>query len=159
VGQFYFLTSQYNRAETQFRETIELEPNYAPAHEMLGLAYQQSGRADKAVEELKKAVQLSHGFVGLASLGYLRATQGNRTDVEEILQEMTAQSKQRYVSPFEYALVHAGMGQPQKALEDLERGYAERSLSAQSLRYDPRLNNVRNAPAYRDFVKRIGLPF
>jgi len=159
IGQFYLLTNQYDQAETQFRDTIELEPSYAPSHEMLGLVYEQKGRTDKAIEELQKAVQLSHGFVGLASLGYLQATQGDKTEVENTLQEMAAQSKQRYVSPFEYALVHAGMRQTAKALEDLERGYAERSLSAQSLRFDPRLNKVRTDPAYRDFVKRIGLPF
>jgi len=159
VGQFYLLTNQYNHAETQLREAIELEPNYAPAHEMLGLVFEQNGRTDKAIEELQKAVQLSHGFVGLASLGYLRATQGDQSGVEKALQEIAAQSKQRYVSPFEYALIHAGMGQNHKALEDLERGYTERSLSAQSLRFDPRLNKIRTDPAYRDFVKRIGLPF
>jgi hypothetical protein len=42
-------------------------------------------------------------------------------------------------------------------VEDLEQAYADRSLSAQSLRFDPRLKNVRGEPRYREFEKRLGL--
>lgn len=159
IGQFQFLTRQYSRAETQLRETVDMEPNFGPAHEMLGLVYEQEGRNDVAVRELQKAVEVSHGYVGLGSLGHFYAITGNRDGVRKTLQDMAAQSRQRYVGPFEYALVHAGQGETKKALGDLAKAYEDRSLSAQSLRFDPRLNNVRNETEFHDFVKRIGLPF
>jgi hypothetical protein len=44
-------------------------------------------------------------------------------------------------------------------LDDLEKAYEERSLSAQALRFDPRLSQVRDEPRFHEFVRRIGLPF
>ncbi len=86
----------------------------------------------------------------MASLGHLYPTAGALTRLE-------AQRKQRYVAPFEMALIHEAMHDNAKALADLEQGYVERSLSAQSLLYDPRLADLRKEPQYLAFVKRIGL--
>jgi len=159
VGQFQFLTKQYGLAKETLRKTLELEAGYPPAHEVLGLIYEQEGRRDLATQEMQKAVELSRGYIGSGSLGHLYARQGRTADVEKALQDLGGQSKQRYVAPFEYALIHAGLGETRKAMDDLEKAYADRSLSAQALRFDPRLNNVRNEPRFHDFVKRIGLPF
>jgi Tfp pilus assembly protein PilF len=159
TGQFQFLTRQYDRAIAQLRDTLQMDPNFPPAHEMLGLVYEQQGRNDLALQELQKAVELSRGQIGLGSLGHLYAIQRRSTDVQKVLQDLAAQSKHRYVGPFEMAVIHAGLQQNRNALDDLEKAYAERSLSAQSLRFDPRLNHVRDEPRFHEFVRRIGLPF
>ena len=158
AAQFLYLTGQYDRATIQLHDTLAMDPNYAPAHEMLGLVYEQQKRPE-ALEELKKAVDLSHGLFGLGSLGHFYATSGKSADAQKTMQELAAQTRHRYVGPYEIALVHAGQGENRKALEDLEKAFAERSLSAQCLRFDPRLKKVRNEPGFREFVKRIGLPF
>jgi DNA-binding winged helix-turn-helix (wHTH) protein/TolB-like protein/tetratricopeptide (TPR) repeat protein len=159
VAQFRFLTGAHAHAIELLRGSLAMNSNYPPAHEILGLVYEQQGRNDQAMQELKKAVDVSHGYVGLGSLGHLYASQGRSADVQKVFQEFAAQAKHRYVGPFEFALVHAGMGENSKALDYLERAYAERSLSAQSLRFDPRLSKVRSEPRFHDFVKRIGLQF
>jgi DNA-binding winged helix-turn-helix (wHTH) protein/TolB-like protein/tetratricopeptide (TPR) repeat protein len=159
AGQFQFLTRHFDRAIAQFRETLDLDPNFPPAHEMLGLVYEQQGRTDLALQELQKAVELSRGYVGLGALGHLYATLGRSADVQKVLQDLAAQSRHRYVGPFEMAVIHAGLRQNRNALDDLEKAYTERSLSAQSLRFDPRLTNLRNEPRFHEFVRRIGLPF
>jgi hypothetical protein len=46
-----------------------------------------------------------------------------------------------------------------KAIDELEKAYAERSLSAPVLRFDPHLDNLRAEPRFRDFVRRVGLSF
>ena len=156
-AQYLFLTGQYDRAAEQVRKTLQLNSSYAPAHELLGLIDEQQGRTGAAAEELERAVDLSHGYIGLGSLGHLDAKLGKRSDLEGIFQEFREQTKQRYVAPFELALVHAGLGENGKALEDLEKGYQERSLSAQSLMFDPRLAGVRRETSFAGFVRRIGL--
>ncbi|HYL37698.1 MAG TPA: winged helix-turn-helix domain-containing protein [Bryobacteraceae bacterium] len=156
-AQFLFLTAQYPRAIEQIRKTLDMQPDYAPAHELLGLVYEQQGQADQAVQEFQKASDLSHGYSGLAALGHLYAAAGKRAEARRVLGELDAQRRQRYVAPFELAVIHAGMGDKIAALDDLEKAYAERSLSAQSLRFDPRLSKVRAEPRYREFAKRLGL--
>ena len=156
-AQFLFLTREYPRALEQVRGTLGMQPDYAPAHELLGLVYEQQGLADQATREFQKAIDLSHGYIGLASLGHLYATAGKRAGVESVRQNLEAQRKQRYVAPFERALIDAGMRDNAESLRELEEAYAERSLSAQSLLFDPRLSEVRKEPRYREFIKRIGL--
>jgi tetratricopeptide (TPR) repeat protein len=159
IGQFQFLTRQYDRAIAQLRDTLQMDPKFPPAHEMLGLVYEQQGHNDFALQELQKAVELSRGYVGLGDLGHLYATLGRSADVQKVLQDLAAQSKHRYVGPFEMAVIHAGLRQNRDALDDLEKAYEERSLSAQALRFDPRLSQVRDEPRFHEFVRRIGLPF
>jgi DNA-binding winged helix-turn-helix (wHTH) protein/TolB-like protein len=156
-AEFLFLTHQYPRALEEIERTLQLRSDYAPAHELRGLVYEQQGLRDSAKAEFQKAVDLSHGYKGLASLGHLYAVAGQRDKVEETLRALETQRKQRYVGPFEPALIHAGLHENGKALDDLGRAYGESSLSAQSLLFDPRLSEVRDGPPGRAFVRRLGL--
>jgi tetratricopeptide (TPR) repeat protein len=125
---------------------------------LLGLVFEQEGHPDKALGELQRAIELSDGLIGTGSLGHLYASAGRREEAQRLLQSLDRRANQGYVAPFEYALIHAGLGQADRALEDLRRGYQERSLSAQALKFDPRLGSVRRQAGYREFTKRIGLP-
>jgi DNA-binding winged helix-turn-helix (wHTH) protein/TolB-like protein/Tfp pilus assembly protein PilF len=156
-AQFLFLTGEYPAAVEQIQKVLERQPDYAPAHELLGLIYEQEARADKAEHEFQKASERSNGQFGSAALGHLYAVEGRRAHVQRILDNLDVQRKHRYVAPFERAVVYAGLGDQAKAVDELERAYAERSLSAQSLRFDPRLNNVRKEPRYLALAKKLQL--
>ena len=156
-AQFLFLTGQYPAAIEQIQRVLERQPDYALGHELLGLVYEQQGRVDNAAQEFQKASGLSNGHYGSAALGHLYATQGRRADAQQVLGDLKAQRKHRYVAPFELAVLYAGMGDDAKAVDELDRGYEERSLSAQSMRFDPRLNEVRKEPRYGVLAKRLGL--
>jgi TolB-like protein/DNA-binding winged helix-turn-helix (wHTH) protein len=156
-AEFLFLTGQYPRALEQIQQTFKIRDTYAPAHELAGLVYEQQGLLDKATDEFREAIKLSNGLKGLASLGHLEAVAGRHRELDSVLQDLAAQKKQRYVGPFEMALVHAGMRDNARAIEDIEKAYADRSLAAQSLLFDPRLKELRNESKYRAFAKRIGL--
>jgi TolB-like protein/DNA-binding winged helix-turn-helix (wHTH) protein/tetratricopeptide (TPR) repeat protein len=158
-GQYFFLTRQYDRALEQIRQTLEMDANYPPAREALGLIYEQQGRTDDALAEFQAAVTLSHGGRGLGSLGHIYAEQGRGGDVRKVLRLLAERSRHAYISPYETALVFAGLGQNDQALEYLKKAYAERSLSAPLLRFDPRLAKVRNEPRFQEFVRGIGLSF
>lgn len=126
---------------------------------MLGLIYEQQGRIDEASAEFQKAIELSHGNYGQGALGHLYATLGRKGDAQKVLQLLAQQSQHAYVSPYEMALVYVGLGQKDKALENLQKAYAARSLSAPSLRFDPRLTDLRKEPGFQDFARSIGLAF
>jgi len=158
-GQYLFLTRQYSRAVEQIRQTLEMDANYSPARETLGLIYQQQGRTDDALAEFQSAITLSHGQNGLGSLGYIYAERGRAGDAHNVLRLLTQRSRDRYISPYQSALVFAGLGQNGQALEYLKKAYAEQSLSAPFLRFDPRLARIREEPRFQEFVRSIGLSF
>jgi hypothetical protein len=74
------------------------------------------------------------------------------------LQKLLRQTNVAYISPYQFALIHAGLGEKDKAIKNLERAHAERSLSPASFRFDPRLENLRTEPRFRDFARSAGLP-
>ncbi len=55
----YLNKREYDRAVAEGRQAVSIAPDSADAHAYLGLALHYSGRADEAVTELKKALQLS----------------------------------------------------------------------------------------------------
>jgi len=156
-AEFLYLTGQYSRAVDEIHRNLTLNPNFPPALELLGLVYEQQGEFDKAEQEFKAASELSNGMYGLAALGHLYAVQGLRRHTQQVFDEMRARRKDYYVSPYQFAVIHAALGYTDRALGELEQAYREHSLSAQSLRCDPRLSNLRREPGYREFAKRLGV--
>jgi len=158
-GQYFYLRRQDGNAVDQLNKTLGMQPDYPPAHELLGMVYEQEGRTNEAIAEIQKAIDLSGGTYGLGSLGHVYAMVGRRSEAQKMLRSIAEQSSRTYISPYQLAIVHAGLGKKEKAVDDLERAYAERSLPAPFLRFDPRLNNLRAEPRFQDFARRIGLFF
>ncbi len=86
-------------------------------------------------------------------------SKGEAGDAHKVLRLLAEQSRRSYLSPYETALVFAGLGHNDQALEYLKKAYAERSLSAPFLRFDPRLAQLREYPGFQDFANSIGLSF
>jgi DNA-binding winged helix-turn-helix (wHTH) protein/TolB-like protein len=158
VAQFYFFVRGYERALDVTRRKLDLYPNNPAPHELLGEIYEAQQRYAEALPEIQKAVSLSNGNVGLGSLGHLYAVMGRRGDARSALQKLLSQAKVAYISPYQFALIYAGLGEKDKAIESLERAHAERSLSPAPFRFDPRLDNLRTEPRFRDSARSAGLP-
>jgi hypothetical protein len=82
-----------------------------------------------------------------------------RSDAHKILQSLTGYSSSTYISPYQWALIYTGLNERDKAIDELEKAYAERFLSASFLRFDPRLNTLRAEPRFPDFIRRLCLSF
>jgi tetratricopeptide (TPR) repeat protein len=158
LSQHYYYTGQYDRALDLINRKLETRPDIGGLHEWLGLVYEQQGRTGEAIEEFQKAVSLSEGIDGLGSLGHAYAVSGKLGEAENTLRKLDELTKHKYVSPFQRALIYAGLGRNDQAISELEKAYNERSLVPVVLRWDPRLNGLRSEPRFRDFVRRVGLP-
>ena len=124
------MARQYDRAIQQLRNTLEMDPSYELPHLVLGLSYAQKGDFSRALPELRKAVELSHGTpLMISALATASARSGNKDEAEKLLADLISESKKQYVSPYYFALVYVGLGQRDKAIDLLEKAYAE--LNAQ----------------------------
>jgi hypothetical protein len=83
---------------------------------------------------------------------------GKTEKARAALRELEARSKTAYVSPYESAVIRAGLGETREAIEALEKARAQGSLAPVELRFDPRLDNLRATAAFKDFARRVGLP-
>jgi DNA-binding winged helix-turn-helix (wHTH) protein/tetratricopeptide (TPR) repeat protein len=157
IAQHFYYTGQYDRALDFINQKLETRPDAPGLHEWLGLVYEQKGRTSEAIEEFQKAINLSQGIDGLGSLGHAYAVSGNSAEAKNTLRKLEGLSQQKYVSPFQKAVIYAGLGQNDQALAELEKAYNERSLSPVQLKCDPRLNGLRSEPRFHDFTRRVGL--
>jgi len=154
----YQFARQYEEAIEQCWKTSELHPNsFWPAY-FFGLAYEQQGQVDRAVEEFRNAVTMSGDVTfAAAALGHLYGTAGRTAAAKSIYDELTARARRAYVPAYDIALVCAGLGWQDQALENLSRAYQERSGWMTYLKVDPRLDPLRSDPRFIDLLHRVHL--
>ena len=158
LGQHFYFTGQYDRAIDSLNGKLAASPNSAPLHEWLGLAYEQQSRSPQAIDEFQKAISLSNGVDGLGSLGHLYAMSGKKDEAQKVIQKIDETGKRFYVSPYQKAVIYAALGKTDQALAEIGKALNQRSLLPTSLRFDPRLNELRRDPRFQDFVRRTGMP-
>src|SRR5205807_10091348 len=67
-------------------------------------------------------------------------------------------SKQRYVSPYAVARVHATLGEVEAALGLLQTAYDQRAGWMVLLKVDPCIDNLRSFPRFQDLMRRMNFP-
>ena len=72
-----------------------------------------------------------------AELGLAHALAGNRGQALKLVGQLNEQSKQRYISPFNRAVIYGGLGDKRRAMEWLEQAFDERSVSLNLLKVSP----------------------
>ena len=66
-------------------------------------------------------------------------------------------SKQRYVPPVAFAMVHCGLGEKNEAVRWLERAYEERAGGIASLKVRPVWSDLHSEPGFVKLLARMGL--
>ena len=154
-----FAARNYDQAVRLAEKFLRSQPDDAWERTILGWTYEQKGMPEQAVAQLKRAVEVTKGdtfFV--AALGHAYAVAGNRHEAEKILQTLSDRAKKSYVSPFDLALIHAALGETDKAFAMLDKAVSERSTFLVYSKWEPRLDPLRPDPRFRQLLRRIGLP-
>jgi len=120
--------------------------------------YLQTGRQREAVAILRKgAAEPYSGILELMFLAHALGITGDRAGGYKVLLQMVALSKQSYVPPEYIAMVYEGLGERGRALQWFEKACSERSINIWLLP-DPRLDQIRKEPRFREILRRMGLP-
>lgn len=157
IGWVYYYIRKFDLAIERYRHVLEMDPNFAWAHMHLGQAYEQKGMLNEAIEEMLKAHSLSsiihHRYQ--ARLSRLYAVSGNRQEAVKMLNELLEIQKTRYVSPHSMALVYAGLGDKERAIEWLKKGMDQRAGRMVRLQFDPRFDNIRSDQRFKQILQRV----
>jgi TolB-like protein/Tfp pilus assembly protein PilF len=149
---------EYDKALEQCRRTLSLDPNFGSAYWALGLAYEAACMLPEALAAFQTGADISGGVPRLkGALGRCHALAGNTSKALEILAALQSLADERYVSPFETALIYMGLGDFDKAFEALEKVYAVRSYELVPLRVDPRFDCLRADRRFSSLLQRMGL--
>lgn len=153
VGERLFFARDYERAAERLRRTLELDPDFIQARFFLGLVYVRQGRRAQAVAELRHARRLAGGGDArvAAALVQAYALTGRKSEARRLLEELSAAGAE--VAPSDMALVHASLGERERAYEWLAKARDKARTNpeaANMLKADPRLDSLRADPKFRD---------
>ena len=138
------------------RKIVELEPNFYPGHVILGMVAVAGGREEEALSEMRRARELAPDSTwALTNLARAYARSGQRQAALASLEELRRIAKQRYVPAYQFAIVHAELGQADTAFQWLDRAIEEPSAIMMMIKVEPSFDALRGDPRFAAVIKRI----
>lgn len=158
LAELLVIAHSYDEAIIQSRKTIEMDSNFALAHNQLAQAYLQKHMNAEATAELHKAVQLSEGSpTCLANLARAYVVTGERSEAGKLLTALKKRSNRNNSLAPEIATIYIALGDKDQAMTWLEKGYEDRFNPSVLLR--PGFDALRSDPRFENLLRRIGLPY
>ena len=152
----YLYAGRYDAAEAQARKTLEIDPRSFVAHYYLGAALQLTRRLKEAIPEFRKAVELNNDPYSIAMLAQAYARNGQMDEARKLLAHLNEMAKSAEVPEYALAIVYTSLGEKERAIEALERGFAGGNKSYLFLLPgDPFLDDLRSDPRFQALVQRI----
>ena len=157
VRSLYY-AGKLDEAKQESLKLVEMDPNFGRAHYELGLVLEEEGKLEEAITAFKLALRsLPDNVAALTALGHAQARAGKRADAEKIITRLDELSKQQYVSPFQTAVVYAGLNERKLALDWLERSQEERFNWLPFVQVDPVFKNLRSEARFLELCRSLGL--
>lgn len=158
LASMLYYARRYSEALAQSRWTLELDSLSFQARPDLARSYLELSRCGESLAALERGPKLTAAaFRGI--LGYAYAKYGRRAQALAELDHLDADAKEgQYVSHYAVAMIHAGLGDTDRALAELDSAYVERAWPMFVLRVDPAFDGLRGDPRFVRLLKRVGLP-
>ena len=180
----YFCGWNFAEATGEFQKAFSLNPRYATAHHWYGLQLRDTGRATEGLKELELAhrldplsVQISFAVANAyrkdghyaeaerrcaeivrfdseyVAVGLYQA--GRKQEALRLMAQLT-----RQIKPSEgcFPFLLAAMGERDRSINCLEKGYQEGAGYMPEIKTDPLLRDLRSDPRFQDLLDRVGLP-
>ncbi|MGA8186206.1 MAG: protein kinase [Terriglobia bacterium] len=160
-GSTLFDSGEYDLAINQLRTTLELDPSFWVLRWWLGRSYLAKGLHEAGVRELESVAKLSNGNPSaLAWLGYGYAVSGETAKTRQILARLQQKAKESYVSPYQFAVLYAALGEKDQAIGYLEKAFQERCYEMYFLNLERHrlFRPLRSDPRFQDLVRRMNFP-
>jgi len=160
VGYSYSWARRYDEALKYCRKTLELDSDFVSAYDLLGFLYLEKNAYPDAIQAFQRAFTLSRGDEAhRAWLAYAHARAGNAAEARKILRELEKPTGQQPTSFYLIAIVYVGLGETNKALENLEKAFAgKRDKWLVFLKVEQALDPLRSEPRFKDLLRRMNLP-
>jgi TolB-like protein/DNA-binding winged helix-turn-helix (wHTH) protein len=143
-----YKSGHHDDALKQITRTLELDPEFWDAHHSLGMFHLDGSRYADAIAPFERSGKI-------ASLAHAYAMAGDRGRARLLLRRLEQESARRYVTPLDFAVICAGLGENDRAFEWLELAFRERLPFVRRLDVDVRYAPLRGDSRYATLQQRI----
>jgi len=155
-SQIAFAARNYPAAVQFARQAIVVDPDFWIGQLHLAQVLIEQDEMDLALAALNNSGKLGVNSKVIALRGYVFARTGRQEEAQNVLQTLLSIAKERYVPPYAMAIVHAGLGELELALQWLERCYDARDVHLIFLTVDPKWDPLRTELRFSSILQRCG---
>jgi TolB-like protein/DNA-binding winged helix-turn-helix (wHTH) protein/Tfp pilus assembly protein PilF len=159
---------QDEAARAQWNRGLEIDLAHPVTHLGLALFHFERGRGEEGSRHLARARGVEfEGPLGLASLAVAQAASGDRHEARRLLDKLQAESARRYVSPVLPSMIHAALGESDRAFVLLDKACAAKDPALISIQVGDigvllhldrtHLAALRADPRFGSLLRRMGL--
>jgi len=152
-------TGNRDEAYRFWKEAEEIMPGYAGLHQAVITGFCGTERHAEALAVLEGAsATYPEDPPIIGETAYCHAVAGDAPRARELLAKLDGLAGALYVSPVSLAMVHVGLGDHDRAFEELKRGVRERDFLLPYIGVDGTWDPLRTDPRFSELLDHIGLP-
>lgn len=157
-GAILYFSRQYERAIEQFRNVLEMEPNFVRAR-MVVYADVQTGQFADALAEVEQARRVgADGPLRWSMLAYVYGRSGQQEQARRALTKLEQLIQHSHSDPTPFLLLtYVGMDRKDEAIALLQKAYSEHSNAVMSLKVEPNYDPLRSDPRFQNLLRHVGL--
>lgn len=151
------MARKYDQAIADGQQATAVDPNVGAVHAWLSVAHVLAGRVQQAVAEAETGYRLDDNPLHESILAAAFARAGKKSQAEKVLADMKETLKKRYSCSYEVGIAYVFLQERDTAFQLFDKAYEDRSDCMPMTGVDPRLDEIRSDPRYRNLLRRLDL--
>ncbi|NNM07470.1 MAG: tetratricopeptide repeat protein [Gemmatimonadetes bacterium] len=156
LSRSLFLAREYAEAEVETSAALERYPDYGPLHAQLCRIRAVQGQFQEAEEACAREQEVS-GLGRTLSMALVKAFQGDQDGAVREMEGFSALQGGEELQPVIVAMILAGLGDTDAALERLDRAFDGDYPYLEYLPSNPFFDPLRGDPRFGEYLARLGL--
>lgn len=143
------------------RSTLTQHPDYSGSRTRLAYCLAETGELEQAKAEVAKVQEtLNMDTVDIEEASFLAITYaklGEQNETPKLLRMLEDRFQHQYLCPFDISVVHAALGQTDRAFAYLDQAYEMRADCIAFLKVEPRADPLRADARFQKLLQRVNL--
>jgi tetratricopeptide (TPR) repeat protein len=157
-----FFNGQYEKALELYNKSLDINPNFEQTSGLLVIFYTRKGLFDQAISNWGKRMELNNNDIrkisafSLGVAGQAFGMAGRRDEAITLINELNRRAGEGEYSPASCrALIYIGLGENEKAINFLEKGFDEKETLMVWLKVNSVFDPLRSNERFKKLLRKM----